>query len=316
MSTRAGLPGVETNGGAVGHAGGMQPSRRAGTLAAALALIALGLAACSGDSAEPDRVASASSTDDVTSAGATGSTTGSSAGPASTASTPTASSAPAGAGTPTTIIGSGVDETRPYPLAGFRSIDVDAFSLTVNRGDTFAVSVTADNNVFERLVVEVRDGTTLHLGVAPQTSLRQVTLRAEVTMPELDGLDAAASSGVNLAGFTTDVRRTVELSGGSRLDGDLRATSLELEASGASQATLRGGANELVIDLSGASKADATGFSVSEAEVDLSGASEADLTVTGTIRSAELGGASQLRYGGGGSEGDVETSGGSRITKR
>jgi hypothetical protein len=209
-----------------------------------------------------------------------------------------------------------VDATRTYPLTGFRSVDVASFLLTLTRGDAFSVSVTADDNVFDRLVVEVRDGTTLRLAVANQTSLRQVTLKATVTMPELDTLDATASSTVGLSGFATDIPRTIELSGASTLDGDLRASKLELQASGSSEATLRGGAADLVLELGGASTATVTDFSVVNADVELSGASKADLTVTGQIRSAELGGASRLTYGGGGTARDVETSGGSTVTKR
>jgi hypothetical protein len=292
----------------------MQRFRRPGVVAAVL--LAVLLAGCSGDDGDADRVAAASSTSsDPTSTSATAPST-SGTGATTTVSTAATGSTGGAANTPTTIVGSGVDETRPYPLSGFRSVDVTAFALTLTRGDAFAVNVTADNNVFDRLVVEVRDGATLHIGIANQTSLRQVTLKAEVTMPELDGLDASGSSKVTMSGFGSDVPRTIELSGASTLDGDLRATKLELEASGSSEAKLRGGATDLVLVLGGSSSAAAADFSVTNADVELSGASKADLTVTGQIRSADLGGASHLTYGGGAAEGDVETSGGSTITKR
>lgn len=211
-------------------------------------------------------------------------------------------------------MGSGVDVTRSYPLSGFRAIDVAAFTLTVTRGDTFAVSVTADDNVFDRLVVDVRTGT-LRLGIANQTSLRQVTLRAEVTMPELDALDSACNATVTMRGFSSDILRTIDLSGASHLDADLHSSQLRLTASGASNVVLRGSATELQVDLGGASNTTATDFAVVNADVSLSGASRAQLQVTGQIRSAELSGASTLRYGGGGAVSGVQTSGGSTISR-
>lgn len=184
----------------------------------------------------------------------------------------------------------------------------------MTKGDTFSVAVTADDNVFDRLVVEVRNGT-LRLGIAKETSLRQVTLRAVVTLPEVDALDGAGSASVTMSGFSTDILRTIDLSGASHLEADLRSSQLRLTASGASTAVLRGGATDLLVELGGASSTTATEFPVVNADVSLSGASQAQLQVTGQIRSADLSGASSLRYGGTANVTGVQTSGGSTISR-
>jgi hypothetical protein len=303
-----------------------RPGRR--TLAiAVLGLAALAvLSACDGDddAAPPATlrpvdtaatVASASTTttgagSSTTTAGAT--TTGSATTASTTATSASSSTAP---GTPTTIKGSGNVVERDYPLSGFTGVEASSsFTVSITRADDFEVTVKADDNVFDRLVVEIRQGA-LHIGVAPETTLQDVHLEATVTMPELTSLETAGAVEATVTGFATTVDRSIEAAGASTVTfaAPFAADGLQVEASGGSIVTLTGTANEATVSLSGGSQLDAEDLTADTAEFELSGGSEAEMTVTSTIDTAELSGGSRVTYHGSPTLGAVETSGGSQI---
>jgi hypothetical protein len=283
----------------------------------AVVVVLLGLAAgCSGDD-DDDTAGDATTTTaavTTTAAGAasTGAATTASGGDTTTTTGAATTTASVDLSTPTTIVASGVPATRDFPLVDFTDVDVSAFTATITRGDAFAVSVTADDNVFDRLVVEVREGE-LHLEIADNTTLQGATLSATVTMPEVNSVDGSNGAVLTVGGFQTDVDRDLELSGASQLTGDLRAAELSLELSGGGVATLTGSAASLEVDGSGGAIVSALDLPVTDAEVELSGGSQAELTITGEV-SADLSGGSELRYAGGATQDDVETSGGSSIS--
>jgi hypothetical protein len=84
---------------------------------------------------------------------------------------------------------------------------------------------------------------------------------------------------------------------------------------GASTVTLEGSTAELSVEASGASKLELADFTATTAEVTLSGASGATLNVEERIDSADVSGASRLRYLGDPDLGDVTTTGASTMDK-
>jgi hypothetical protein len=283
-------------------------------IAAVVVVVGVG-AGCSGDDDDDAAATSSVVATTTTAAGAAStdpatSTTGGAT--TTTATTGATSTASVDISTPTTIVASGVPTTRDFPLVDFTGLDVSVFTATITRGDAFAVSVTADDNVFDRLVVEVREGV-LHLGIAEGTTLQGATLSATVAMPEVASVDGSGGAILTVGGFQTDVDRDLELSGASQLTSELRAAALTLDVSGGGVATISGRAASLEVDGSGGAIVRALDLPVTDAEVELSGGSQAELTVTGEI-AADLSGGSELRYAGGAAQGDVETSGGSSIS--
>jgi hypothetical protein len=73
---------------------------------------------------------------------------------------------------------------------------------------------------------------------------------------------------------------------------------------------------EARLDASGASSFELGDFEIEHAEVQLSGASNANLLVLKELGPVELNGASELKFGGGATLRDVESSGGSRLSER
>ncbi len=213
------------------------------------------------------------------------------------------------------IAGSGKLVTREMDLKGFSRIDAGAaFVLDVTHGDGYAVTVTADDNLIDRLDVSV-SGDTLHIRLRPGLSLHSVTMRAKVTLPLLRGLALSGASRATVAGLQSSEDLSLSLSGASSVEGTIAAGDLRLGESGASRAELTGTAGNLRIEGSGASSARLAGLTVKDAHVSLSGASSAEINASGRL-DADLSGASRLLYAGDPTLGRMQTSGGSIISAK
>lgn len=213
--------------------------------------------------------------------------------------------------------GSGHLETRSFALDGFDEIDAGRYvDVEVTRGDAFAVSVTADDNLWQALDVH-RDGQTLFFALSDaHPAYEGITLHAVVTMPALARLDLHGGAHASLVGFdaVAPVLR-VHGSGGSTVEGTARAQDLSIELSGTSHALLTGGAETLTIDGSGESVADLVGVEARAVDVSLSGASRGVVTATDRL-DYHLSGDSHLEYAGAPQLGREETSGTSTASRR
>jgi len=208
--------------------------------------------------------------------------------------------------------GSGTLVTEEYTLTGFDKVDVShGFAVDISQGDTFSVVVSIDDNLVQYLRVE-KQGSTLKIGLDPGRNYRDTLATAEVTMPELTGLELSGASDVSVTDFTSSEALYAEVSGASSLRGDIEAGGVRFDVSGASDIKLRGSGEDLVMDVSGASSADLADFPVADADIQVSGASSAAVNVSGRL-DVEASGASRVRYRGSPTLGNVDSSGGSSI---
>jgi hypothetical protein len=193
------------------------------------------------------------------------------------------------------VTGSGDLVTETKDFTGFSSVSAAmGFNVEITESSTFSVRVTVDENVVDRLRV-TKTGSTLSIALDPGIYTR-TTLRAVVTMPDIEGL---------------------ELSGGSRGDisGFVGLSSLDLELSGGSHVQVEGSASGLIVDASGGSTLDLSGFPVHDADIKYSGGSSGTISLDGTL-DADLSGGSRLWYIGIPTLGDIATSGGSSVQKK
>ena len=214
------------------------------------------------------------------------------------------------------VQGSGNVVTQEMDFDDFTAVDVhNAFVVEIIQSDSFSVTIRVDDNILDLLDVSTV-GDTLRIRLQRGVSLRgDVTLEADITMPELDALKLSGAARASVSGFQSTGQLDIGLSGASTLDGDLEAGSIDLDTSGASRVDLVGSATALTLEGSGASTLDLADFAVDTADVTLSGASEATVNVQERIEPADVSGASRLRYLGDPSLGDVTTSGASTVDK-
>ena len=210
------------------------------------------------------------------------------------------------------VSGSGNVVTRAIQVTSFSKLEVTgSFTATVSVGNSESVSVRVDDNLVDSLDVGVSDDQ-LHIGLKPDTSVRNATLEADITVRSLESLEGSGATSIVLSDELAADTMTVTVSGASRVSGSIAIGSGSIELSGASNAVLSGSASTLDVTVSGASHLDTKELTIRQLSIDLSGASEADVTVTGSL-SASASGASTLRYAGSPTIARSETSGASTI---
>ncbi|MFC1926880.1 head GIN domain-containing protein [Chloroflexota bacterium] len=231
------------------------------------------------------------------------------------------------------ITGSGDLETQEMDYTGFTKVDVShAFWVTVTASDAFFVSITLDDNMFEYLDMK-QVGDTLYIGLAPNNSYRNTTLRATVNMPQLYEAELSGASRGDVSGFSSSDSLTLEASGASSFNiDDMVAGNTKLGLSGASKASgsidmadgifdisgastveLEGTAQDVAMNVSGATSVRLADLPVANADIELSGASNARVNVSGKL-DIDASGASKLSYRGNPTLGRVSISGFSSLS--
>jgi hypothetical protein len=228
-----------------------------------------------------------------------------------------------------------ITETKDF--SGFNYVDAgSAFEVEITRSDSYSVIISADESLFDYVEVS-KVGATLKIYLNPRHILTDFTLgaktlKAEITMPDLYGLELSGASKGTITGFQSShdfnlvvsgastleivnigVGNTdIEVSGASRVNGDMTAHDTRFEISGASNCELSGSADKMVLVVSGASRVDQTDFPLNSANIELSGASEATVHVTGRL-DITASGASRLYFYGNPTLGYTNVSGASTL---
>ena len=194
------------------------------------------------------------------------------------------------------ISGSGKIVTREETFTGFDKLDVShGFKVDVRQAEDFSVVIRVDDNVEKHLKV-VKKGSALQIGLKPNVSLGRITLEAEITMPELTGLELSGGTHCTVTGFES-------------------TKALDFDVSGGSHATLTGSAGDVTIDASGGSDVDLSAFSVVDANVEASGGSEVTVNASGRL-DADASGGSDIYYLGSPTLGTIEESGGGEVRRK
>lgn len=234
------------------------------------------------------------------------------------------------------VRGSGQLDTRAMDVTAFTAVEVGwAFTVTVEQADAFSVDITAEDNLFDYIVVD-QAGDTVTIGLAPGYSYNHaaMTLRAVVTLPRLEALALSGASSGTLRGFHASHPLSLDVSGASSLaltdlstgpiDTDVSGASTltggvtasgtaQFRVSGASTLELTGSAQDGVFDIDGSSTVRLGAYPLLNANVTLGGASHATINLSGRLN-ADVSGASHLTYLGDPTLGDIVTSEGSTVT--
>ena len=215
-----------------------------------------------------------------------------------------------------TIAGSGNVVTREEAITGFDTVEISySFETSISQGDTFRVIIRADDNLVEYLQV-VKVGSTLQIGLVPNPpTIRSATMQAEVTMPELSGLDVSGAGDVTITGFKSVQALIVDTSGSSHLQGDIQAGNVTFNLDGSSEVILTGSAQNVKIKASGSSEADLSAFSVVDADVEAGGKSQVTVNPSGRLDVDASNGAN-VTYLGNPTLGKMESSGSSSIEQK
>ncbi len=234
--------------------------------------------------------------------------------------------------------GTGETETRQFNFTEFTRVDIgSAFTYEIKQSDTYSISITAPENLFDDIKV-AKEGQTLKIEKTnPWTpfNIGSERLRAVITMPRLYGLNSSgATKGVVYRFSSTDDldvsasgASSVELvtitagdanfnvSGASEVTGALNAEGMDFDISGASSIQLEGAAGDIDAEASGASRLNLAELTINNADVTLSGASSGTVNLDGRL-DIELSGASGLEYIGEPLLGEMDISGASTLKRK
>lgn len=233
------------------------------------------------------------------------------------------------------VTGSGLLETQEMDYSDFNNIAVgSAFEIYVARSNSYSVSITMDDNLFEHLQID-QHADTLYIGLATNRTYVRAKKKATITLPTLHRLELSGSSQAEVESFSASDAMEFDLSGASEVDienvkagdarfkisgashisGDIEIDNGRFKISGGSTIELEGSATDIYVDASGASSLRLSNFSVIDADITLSGASRATIDASGRL-DAGASGASKLYYVGNPTLGSIRTSSGSTINQK
>jgi hypothetical protein len=113
------------------------------------------------------------------------------------------------------VVGSGDMTTQTYDYSDFSHLQVEnAFVVEVQRGLSYSVSVTVDDNLVDYLQISKSDNT-LKLSVRAGYSYPNATFQAKVTMPNLEQLTLSGASRATVSGFNAQDDLKLLISGAS-----------------------------------------------------------------------------------------------------
>ena len=225
-------------------------------------------------------------------------------------------------------------------MRDFTAIEVlGSWEVAVSKG-AYEVQVTVDDNIVDDLRVE-RRGSALRFGLRRGAGIfRRLTLRAQVSMPELDAVQVSGSGHVTVAEFESHTLRvgvsgsggvdanrchvgaldaSVSGSGDITLDG-CTVGSAGVSISGSGGVTLQGEAAECAgqtvsLRIGGSGTADLRGCTFSGAEVTIGGSGDVLLTLGTGDLTGSISGSGSITYRGAPTRVDVRTSGSGHVVK-
>jgi hypothetical protein len=164
------------------------------------------------------------------------------------------------------IEGDGNVVAKERKVTPFDQIDVSgAFTVVLKQGEREAVTVEADENLHEIIIVKVVGGTLL---IDSEQNIRQAKKReVQVTFTELDRVEISGAVTLKNESMLELKNLMIEGRGASTIDMQVAAGRLDCKFSGASTVNLTGHAEHFSVELSGAS--DLNTFDLDAANVHL-----------------------------------------------
>lgn len=198
------------------------------------------------------------------------------------------------------VVGSGELTERSEDFDTLRGVTAGAiFDVEVVVGEPASVTLRADTNVIDEVSTEVRDGV-LHLQLREGIQLRNATLEARVTLPEVEVLDASGAASIEvLDAVITPVLEVVTSGASDVVVRGLDTDHLEVAASGSSTVELTGAAQRAELVASGSSELALTALAAHQVDAQLSGAASGELEVVEGGEAAASGSSSLTYHGAG-----------------
>jgi hypothetical protein len=185
--------------------------------------------------------------------------------------------------------------------------------LNIKQSPSYNIDITTDDNILKYLDI-TETGNTLKIGLK-SGSISPTALRAEISIPELEGINLSDGSKAVITGFNSNRPFSVTLTDDSVLTGDIVSGDAGFGISDGSMVTLTGSGRDLMVRSSDGSEITLDEFPVNNADINIDEGGRSFFNINGKLDTVLTGG-SELYYTGEPEMGNVNVSGGSKLEKR
>jgi hypothetical protein len=207
--------------------------------------------------------------------------------------------------------GNVVKQERKVPA--FDAIDVSgAFDVYISQGSVQSVIVESDDNLLPLIMTDVV-GSTLKID-NKEPIHNSKCMNVYITVTDLKKIELSGAVDLQTQGKLTLTDLEVEISGATDATLELAVQKLELSSSGGCKMKLSGMANKVDMDISGAVDIRAFELLAEVVSISISGAGDAEVNVTKEL-TAEISGAASVRYKGDPPKVDTNVSGAGSVKK-
>jgi hypothetical protein len=204
-------------------------------------------------------------------------------------------------------------------VSGYHGVLVShGIDLYLTQGNTETVAVSASKVEHRDMIKTTVEGGILKIFIDKKDAERGLfdrsNLRAYVSFKMIDKLEASGGSDVQVEGTIKVPKLNCEISGGSDFKGRVDIADLNIDQSGGSDVDISGKVGKLKIEASGGSDFEGYQCVADYADINASGASDVNITVNKEL-TVEASGGSDVHYKGNAVIKNVNTSGGSGVSK-
>ena len=210
--------------------------------------------------------------------------------------------------------GSGDIVTETRTVNEFKALNVSGgFDVEIRKGNTFKVSVEADDNIIQDIETSV-DNNQLKISMENGVSYRNAHMKIFITAPGLEKISSAASADINFKDeMTSGNKIKINASSGSSIKGAVNAPDIDVDASSGSEVALTGRTKNLDVQVSSGASVDA--FELLSENTSAKTSSGASADVHASIKlDAKASSGGKVNYRGAANAIKSESSGGS-VTK-
>ncbi len=212
-----------------------------------------------------------------------------------------------------TIEGSGNVISKTVNTSSYNVIDVSgAMEVFLEKGTEGNITIVAEDNVMERIVVE-SDGETLTISMKNNTSLRN-TKKIKITVPFKDISEISLRGSGNIEGKDSLENNAVALNiqGSGNIKVSVEANSIDAKLNGSGNMELSGKATELEVKTTGSGNFQGKELISENAQIYISGSGDSTIFVNNTLK-ARIQGSGSVLYAGKPVSNDVKVMGSGKV---
>ena len=194
------------------------------------------------------------------------------------------------------VHGSGHQISEDRKVGSFKAVSISGgFKVILKQDSSFAVKITADDNLLKYIRTEVNGGMLKVFTKRNMCNSGEMTVY--IGLRTLEELKASGAVEVESDGKITTHDLRFRLSGATKITMELNATDVTTKGSGVTELNLKGQASSHNIDLSGSGKVHALDFVVNTCNIETSGVGHSEVNVLNTLN-VRSSGASEVKYRG------------------